>query len=148
RSARDCADSARTGWWPRRWSSEQHFGLDIDTWPELPIAILSGRDDDLGGEPLPGPDVISRGIFWRKETEQRTGGPGDAVDMTVVGSTVRIDVHLNCLPRTDVSKLRLLEIGGNPDLVEGHNRQQLLAGLNVHSNDDGLGDLSVHRCDD
>ena len=45
-------------------------------------------------------------------------------------------------------ELRLFEIGGDPDFIERDDGQQLLAGLDIHADDDGLVHLAADRRDD
>ena len=51
-------------------------------------------------------------------------------------------------PTCMCAELRLLEIGGDPDFIERHDGEQLLAGLNIHADDDGLIHFAADRGDD
>src|SRR6266850_7442828 len=131
-----------------RGSSEVHSWHDVHSGPKLEIAILSFLDDDLYGDSLHDLDVIARGILRRKQAEKRARRSGDAVHVALVGPPVGIDVKLYELSGAHEPKLRLLEVGGDPDFFERDNREQLLARLNIHSNHHGLGHLSRHRGND
>src|SRR5262245_27781926 len=110
RSATGCSVSAEPERSSLVYSSQKDFGGDVHARPELPIVILSGLDDDFGGDPLHDLDVIAGGVLRRKQTEQGTCCSSDAVDVSLVGSAGGVDVDLHMLPRVDTPKLRFLEV--------------------------------------
>src|SRR5262249_21194224 len=67
------------------------------------------------------------------------------VNMPAVRASAGVDLNVDNLPGLHMLELGFLEIGGDPDLVKGNNRQQLLALLNVHSDYDILVYLAAGR---
>src|SRR5262249_37633144 len=128
-------------------SSQEHSGSDIHAGAKLSVGVLPRLDDDLGGNALNDLDVVAGRVFGRKQTEKRTRGSSNAVNVPLVLAARGIDVDLRTLPRTDMAKLRLLEVRGDPHVVERHHGQQLLARLNVHAEHDGLVHLPVYGRD-
>src|SRR5207247_6655084 len=127
---------------PRHWRSatdygrcspQIHLGDDVHARPELKITVLSRVKDDFYRNPLHDFDVVARGIFRRKQAEKRTGRSGDAVDVAFVAPSIGIGIKNHRLARSDVPKLRLFEISGDPDVLERNHCQQLLAWPNAQS---------------
>src|SRR5262245_28641027 len=128
-----------------RGSPRMHLRDDGYARSELKITVLSRLKDDFYGDPLHDFDVIACGIFRRKQAEKWTGRSGDAVDVALVATSIGIRVENHRLTGPDVPKLRLFEISRDPHVLERNQCQQLLAGLNIHSNDHRLSHLTGHR---
>src|SRR5262245_46683127 len=142
---------------PRHWRSATDYGRcspqihlrhDVDARSELKITVLSWLKDDFYRDSLNDFDVIARGIFGRKQAEKRTGRSGDAVDVASVATPIGIGIKNHTLTGPDVSKLRLVEISSDPHVLERSHCQQLLAALNVHSNDQCFPHLAGHGGND
>jgi hypothetical protein len=91
--------------------------------------------------------VIAGGIFRRKQAEERPGCAGDAVHVALEGFAAGINMNFGLLSHTHVAKLRLFKVRGDPDLIERHDSEQLLAGLHVHADDDRFIHLAADRGD-
>ena len=103
---------------------------DVHTWPQLMVPVVLLRlEDDLYWNPLHDLDVVPCGIFRRKQAEQRPGGSGNAVHMTLESSAAGIHVNLCLLPHSHVLKLGLFEVGGDPHFLERDDCEQLLTRL-------------------
>src|SRR6516162_2653099 len=71
-------------------SSQVHFRHDIHARPKLTVSVFSGLEHDLYRNSLHDFHVISRGIFGWKQTEKRSGGTSDTVDVPSKGAATRI----------------------------------------------------------
>src|SRR5437867_486005 len=131
-----------------RRSPQIHLRDDVDARSELKVTVLSRLKDDFYGDPLHDFDVVARGIFRRKQAEKRTGRSADAVDVARVAASIGIGIEHHRLTRPDVPKLRLLEISGDPHVLERNHGQQLLAGLYIHTHHDSFPHLPSHGGDD
>jgi hypothetical protein len=112
--------------------------LDVHTWAKQVIAIFSGLQDDLYGNPLHNFHVVAGGIFRGQEAEERTSGAGDAIDMAFVVAAGRVRVNFDPLADTHVAELRFFEVCGDPNLIEGNNREKLLPGLHIPPDNHGF----------
>src|SRR6266852_9864979 len=74
-----------------RCSSHPDLGLDRHTRPENMLFGLSRVKGDLDRDPLHYFDVVTRGIFRRKQAKQRAAGTSDALHVAVVFLAVGID---------------------------------------------------------
>ena len=97
------------------------------------------------GTPLHDLDVVAGSIFGREHAENRAGRAGNAVHVAFISSAVRIHLDVRALSDPHGLELRFLKVGGDPDFVQGDNRQQLLAGLNVHADHHALVHFAAHR---
>ena len=71
------------------------------------------------------------------------------VTLPRVFAAVGVDAEVTCWPGFMQAQLRLLEVGGDPDVVERNDRHQLLAGRDVRAHFDRLfADDPVDRRDD
>jgi hypothetical protein len=97
------------------------------------IAIFSLLENYFDWDSLHDFHVIAGSIFGWKQTERRAGGARDAVHVTVQGSPSGINVDFGFLPNSHAPQLGLFEIGGDPDFIQGYDREELLPSLYIHS---------------
>ena len=127
---------------------EVHVGHDVHAGAQPPIVILAGIEIDLHRNALHDFHVVSGSVLRRKQAEARAGGAGDAVNMAFQSLASRIYVDVRFLPNLHVPELILFEIGGDPDFIEGHDGEELLAGLNIQAHDHGLIHFSADGSND
>src|SRR5262249_3827810 len=126
-------------------SSQVYSRHDAHARPELKVVILTGIEDDLNGNPLDDLDEVACCVFRRQYAEQWSSGAADAVDVAPVGAAIRVHPHINNWTWAHMLELSFFEVRRNPDVLERHHSQQLLAGLHIHSNDDALVYYSADR---
>ena len=97
------------------------------------IAIFSLLKNYFDRNSLHDFHVIAGGIFGWKQTERRAGCARDAVHVTVQASPSGINMDFGFLPNSHAPELRLFEIGGDPDFIQGNDGEELLPGLDIHS---------------
>ena len=110
------------------------------------LRVLPLFKEDLYGNALHNLDIVAGGILRRKEAVARPAGAGDAVDVPVVLSAVRIYEDLYVLAGAHIGHLRLFEVGGYPNVLavqrdNGHEllaRRHILAGLDGPLSDDAV----------
>src|SRR5579864_88397 len=95
------------------------------------IPVLARLEKNLYRDALDNFHVVSGCILRREQAEQRTGGAGNAVNMTVQSAPTRINVNIGFLSNLHVLELRFLKISGDPDLIKRNNRQELLPRFNI-----------------
>src|ERR1700682_1130671 len=110
------------------------LGLHRHTQTQRVILILTRLKYDFRGYALHNFYVIARGIFGRQKAEARARCARNALDMAFVLAGKGVDGNSHALPWVHMGELSFLEIGGDPYIVQGHNRQQRLPGLHVHAN--------------
>src|SRR5580692_7883426 len=128
-------------------SSDVYVGHDIHARPKLVILIFSRFEDNFDRNALDDFYIIAGGIFRRKQAEERPGGAGNAVHVSLESPAARIDVNIGFLPDFHVPQFRLFEIGGDPDIVQWDHGEQLLPWLNVQANDNRFGHFAADRSD-
>src|SRR3954452_7761694 len=74
-------------------------------------------------------DVVAGGVLRREETEARTSGAPDRVDMAIEVGAVGINCALGFLTRMHLLELRFLEVRCDPEVVEVDDRDEGLSGL-------------------
>src|SRR5229473_7148502 len=103
----------------RRCSSDIYGGHNIHAWPKLVILVFSRIKDNFYRNALNDFYVITRCIFRREQAEERTGGSGNAVYMTLKCLPARIHMDVGFLANFHLPQLRLFEISGDPDFIQG-----------------------------
>ncbi len=88
---------------------------------------------DAHGKPLHDFDEISRGVLRRQERDRRSGAHRESGDVALedLPSAVHVGVQIDVLPDAEVGKLRLLEVGVDPQVADRLQGHHLLARLNV-----------------
>src|SRR5271163_147820 len=75
--------------------------------------------------------VVSSGVLWRQQTEDRSGTATDIGNACFPGAAVRVQLDLDGLSWPHVRKLRLLEVCCHPDIGERHYFYQFLSDADV-----------------
>src|ERR1700739_2302315 len=103
-------------------------------------------ENNLYGNALHDLDVVSGGVFRREQAKHRAGGSGNGINVPDKGLTVGVGFDVSLLARLHIAQLRFLEIGSDPNVLEGHDHQKTLAGLHDLAVFDGLmSGNTVHR---
>src|SRR5262245_56642625 len=98
--------------------------------PEHVLRILTGVEHDLHRHALHHFHEVAARVLRREQAEPRACRRRDAVDLpSEAAASVRINVDLGPLTGSHVLELRLLEVGGHPDLFERNDRHHRLTGL-------------------
>ena len=84
-------------------------------------------------QPLYHFDEIAGGVLGRQQRQSRSGPHGKAGDPPVeyLPASVHVDIQIDRLADAQITQLRLLEIGIDPDLLERSDRHQILPGLHI-----------------
>ena len=122
----------------RSYRLRKTLGLDRHSRPQAMVLVLSGIEIDTDGNALHHFHVVARGIFRRQKAETRAAGASDPGDAPVVFVIVRIHRERHLLARFHALELRLFEIGGDPDVLQGNEGHDAFAGRNVLANLAGL----------
>src|ERR1700739_153193 len=122
-------------------SSQVHLRFDIHTGSKLVIAIFARLQNDLNRNSLDNLYVISSRIFGWQQAEDRARSSRDAVNMTVVCASVRVELDRRFLANTHVFELGLFEIRGDPHLIQGNHSEHLLPRIDIQSDDNLLRNL-------
>src|SRR5262245_39275963 len=73
---------------------------------------------------------VTRGVFRGQETKDRAGPGTEALNRTREHLVrIGIDMQGGFLPSTHVAQLRLLKIGFNPDVMQGHHCEDRTSNL-------------------
>jgi hypothetical protein len=104
----------------------------------LVFLILTGINANPRGKSLHNLDVVAAGVFRREETEERPRRAGHVLYRAVESSAKAVYVEVDGFTGAHAAELRLLEVRGDPDVVDGNNREQRLAGLDSISDLDCL----------
>ena len=86
-------------------------------------------EKDLDGNPLHDFREIPSCVVWRKQGKHRAGSRLKAVDLTyefVIGKSIHAD--LDRLAGSNTTQLGFFEVGGDPDVVQGNDGHEALAG--------------------
>src|ERR1700730_6004646 len=86
---------------------------------------------DSHWDPLHNLHVISGRVLWRQQAEYRTGATTEVGYMRFPRSPIGINLDVYRLPRPHVFKLRLFEVGGHPDVIEGNDIYEFLPDTDV-----------------
>src|SRR5271165_1494958 len=95
------------------------------------IVVRARIEHDLDRDALHDLDVVSGGVFWREEAEAGAAGGGNAVDLPVIGPAVGVDFNRGLLSNFHFAKLRLFEVGRDPNVVQVDDLHEFLAGSNI-----------------
>ena len=126
-----------------------NLGIDRHAGTQAVIVVLAGLEIDADWNALHHLHVVSGRILRRQQAESRTAGAADRLHSAAVFAAVRVHAELDPLARFHALKLRLLEVGGHPDVVERNHRHELLARRNVLTDLHGLlADDPANRSDD
>ena len=106
-----------------------HGRLDRHARPQQMLRVLVVIEPNSHREPLHHFHVVPGGIFWGKQTKQRAGGPGKALDFTLVVVPKGVHTNGDRLSRSHPFELRLLEVGRDPDIVQRNDYEQALSWL-------------------
>src|SRR5258708_4514797 len=95
--------------------------------PKAVLLVLARLEDDLHRQPLHDLDVVPGRVLGGEEAEARASGGGDAVHVAaVLPPAVGVHQDHRGLARTHGPELALLEVGGDPNVVQGHGREHAL----------------------
>src|SRR5579864_2235333 len=134
--------------WPRP-SANPDLGRYRFPGTQLVIVVRAGIENDLDRDALHYFHVIPRSIFWRQQAEARAAGSGNALDLSVVGSAVGIDVDGDALADFHLPKLRFFEVCRDPNIIEIDDLHEFLAGSDVLPDFHGsIADNAVPRGND
>src|SRR5271163_1033227 len=127
-----------------------HFDFRFDGHAEaqVVIAVLPFIENDLHRDALDDFHVIAGGVFGRQQAGARAAGAGDAIHVAAVGTAIGVHFYFGGLVFAHVFQLRFFVVGGDPDFVEGHDGEKLLAGLDVHAYFGIFADHAIYRRDD
>src|SRR5271156_468339 len=89
--------------------------------------------------------VVSSGVLWRQQTEDRSCTAAYIGNVRFPSEAVGVQLDFDGLPRVHVSKLRLLEVRCDPDIVKWHHFYQFLPDADVLTHFDRL--LANNSCD-
>src|SRR5580698_8349047 len=102
------------------------------------VLIVVGQID-ADRDTLDDLDIVSSGIFRRKEAQNGAGCAADLRDLAIVfAAAVGIDADFYVLALAHMLELRFLEVGGNPDVVKRDERCHILADADVLADLDTL----------
>src|SRR5271157_1076959 len=136
----DCARPARRASGadvaPR--SFEPDFSFDRHSDAQAMVGVLTRLEADAYRQSLHHFDVIAGGVFRRHQAVLLAARTADAFDITLVVAANRIDVNRRALAGPHPANLRLLKIGGDPDVVERNDREEQLTRLHAFSILDGF----------
>src|ERR1700679_285350 len=110
-----------------------------DTQSVVLILLIEIGEVDPNRNTLHDLHVVARRIFRWEEAERRTGSSANLLDHTrKLPSAKSVDFNLHFLARLHLLQLSLLEVGGNPEVLQRNDRHQRLADAQVLSRRDAL----------
>src|ERR1700677_3038376 len=112
-------------------STHVHCWLHRHARTQHVLFVLILVEPDSHGESLHHLHVVSGGVLGREQAEQRTGGARKVLNPSLVITPESVDPDCHSLTRTHVFELSFFEVCGNPDVVQGNNREQTLTRLNT-----------------
>ena len=86
------------------------------------VAVLARFEKDLHRNALHDLHVIPGRILRREQAEYRSGGSRDTIDVPPQRLTGRVHVNFGALTDAQAPQLCFLKIGGDPHVVERHDR--------------------------
>ena len=93
--------------------------------------------------------IVAAGILRRQQAEARTGGAAEGIDAAAIVAPGSVGAEGHALAGLHLLQLCFFEIGGDPDVVDGNDGQQLLARLHALAGFHGLApDDPAYRRDD
>src|SRR4029079_13986723 len=103
---------------------------DAHAGPQAMVGVLPGLEIDLYRDALHHLHEVAGRVLRRQQAELGAGRRGDAVDVALeLAAAERVHFDRGLLAGTHRLQLRLLEVGGDPDLLEIDDRPQRLSRL-------------------
>src|SRR5580704_2218566 len=112
-------------------STHVDCGLDRHSRPQQVLFVLILIEPDSHGESLHYLDVVPGRVLGRKQAEQWAGGAWKTLNPSLVVTPESVHPDGYGLSGAHVFELRFFEVCGDPDIVQGDNREQTLARLNT-----------------
>ena len=107
------------------------------------VFLLQVGEVDADGDALDDLDVVAGGVLGREERELGAGGSADLGDLAVeLAAAEGVDLRCDVLAGTHLGELGLLEVGGDPEVGERDDGEEVLADAEVRA------DLHVLFVDD
>ncbi len=107
------------------------------------VLLLEVGEVDADGDALDDFDVVAGGVLGWEEAELGAGGSADLGDLAVEGAaTEGVDLDCDVLAGVHLLQLGFLEVGGDPEVGEGDDGEEILADAEVRA------DLNVLLVDD
>ena len=100
-------------------------------WTQTIEALLSWLETNPNGQTLDDFHVIPCGVFWRKQTGNRTGRSGHGFDRSIEILIEGVHGNLDGLARVHFSELAFLEVSRYPKIAEIGNRDQAFTSADV-----------------
>src|ERR1035437_5982351 len=110
-------------------STDLHPRFNGHPGPQKALRIFIRVEANSNREPLHDFDIVSRRVFRREQAEKSAGGAGHVFEVAIKVMIESVDVNANGFTGLQSPQLRLFEIGGDPDVVQGNENHQSLAGL-------------------
>jgi hypothetical protein len=101
--------------------------IHIHAWAQYRLIGGDRIEHDFHRDALHNFYVIAGGVLRRQQTQHRTGGPGNRINVAGKGLAVGVDVDFCLLASLHLTKLRFLKICGNPNILQRDDHQQTLA---------------------
>src|SRR5579864_3579206 len=114
-----------------------HLGFDRHPGAQQVIFVFSRIEDDFYRDSLHNFYIVSSGILGRKQAEAGAAGAGDAIDLAIIFSAVRVNLNGDQLTYSHIAKLRLFEVGGYPNVIQRDQLHELLSRRDVLADFDG-----------
>src|ERR1700758_4436851 len=113
------------------------------------VLVLIGIENDADRNALHYLYVVAGRILRRKKAEAGAAGAADVEHFSAVIAASSVHVYFRWLPGLHVTKLCLLEICRDPDVVDIDDRHKRLPWLNVLADlGSAVPDNTMHRSDD
>src|SRR5471030_2213936 len=110
------------------------------------IIIFAGLQHNAHRHTLHNLYIIAGSIFRRKQTESRTRGAPEGVDVAPVVAPASVRANGYGLPGIHLLQLRFFEIRGDPEIIYRNDGEQLLTRLHTLAGFNGFAtDDSAHR---
>src|SRR5690349_7449851 len=107
--------------------------------PQRPIGIVLAVEPDPHRDALHDLRVIPGRVIGRQQRELRPRGRRQALHVALeMPAGIGVDREIRGVARPHVGRLRLLQVGGHPDVVQGDGGHQRLTGLYQLTHLDGL----------
>src|SRR5450830_2008838 len=132
-SRRVGSPTGRSSWSPAiRLVFDVHFDGDGHAGADLALQRVIRGKREFHRNPLYDFGEVAGGIVRRQQAELRPGGGEQAVDPRLDRRiAISVERQLGLLPWLHMADLGFLEVGLNPDVLVGDDRQQVGAGLHV-----------------
>src|SRR5690242_18058627 len=107
--------------------------------PQRPIGIVLAVEPDPHRDALHDLGVVARGVVRGQERELRPRGRRETLHVALeMPAGIGVDREICGVARPHVGRLRLLQVGRHPDVVQGNGGHQRLTGLYQLTHLDGL----------